>query len=97
MFEGRSRGPKPSRWRANASIGFEAYFGRRSEPLNEEPDDEPLAEATGAGFKWLFSESGGEPRQVSSASNGSVRNVALGVTGALLARERFLGVDGCVA
>ena len=33
MFEGRSQGPKTSRWTKESRMGFEAFFARRSEPL----------------------------------------------------------------
>ena len=79
------RGPKPSKWMHGASAGFAAYFARRSEPLPSLPDEEPLAEVTGAGLKWVFTGMGAESTQVGVASGGSVRNVAFDVTGALLA------------
>ena len=78
------RGPKPTKWRDAASAGFAAHFARRSEPLNL-PEEAPLAEATGAGLRWIFTGFGEESRQVRIASGGSVRNIALGVTGTLLA------------
>ena len=79
------RGPRPSKWRRSASADFSAFFARRSELLPSLPDEEPLAEATGAGLKWIFTGMGTESTQVGVAHCGSVRNVALGVTGALLA------------
>ena len=79
------RGPKPSKWRGTVSAGFEAFFAQRSEPLNLQPDEEPLVEATGAGLKWLFSGLGNEPMQVQVVTGGVVRNVALAVTGMLVA------------
>ena len=85
MLVGSRRGTKPSKWRKSASKDFKSYFAQRSEPLNSLPEEEPLAEVTGAGFKWLFRQFGEEPTQVRAAAGGAVRNVALGVTGALLA------------
>ena len=79
------RGPKPSKWRRSASANFSSFFARRSELLPSLPDEEPLAEATGAGLKWIFTGMGAESTQVGVANGGSVRIVALGVTGALLA------------
>ena len=85
MLPGMRRGPKSSRWRKGASTGFAAYFARRSEPLNLQPEEEPLAEATGAGLRWILTGMGEESTQVRSATGGSVRNVMVGVTGALIA------------
>jgi hypothetical protein len=65
-------------------VGFALYFARRSEPLNVQPD-EPLAEVSGAGEKWIFTGMGDESTQVRSTIGGSVRNVMLGVTGTLIA------------
>ena len=70
-------------WKKAAVSGFEAFFARRSEPLNLAAEKEPLIEVSGTGSKWLFSFLGDEPVQVSVASGGRVRNVALAVTGAL--------------
>ena len=86
MLPGMKRGPKPSKWARGASAGFDLFFARRSDPLSSPPDEEPLAEVTGAGLKcWIFTGTGTESTQVGVAIGGSVRNVALGVTGALLA------------
>ena len=85
MLPGMKRGPKPSKWARGASAGFDLFFARRSDPLSSPPDEEPLAEVTGAGLKcWIFTGTGTESTQVGVAIGGSVRNVALGVTGALL-------------
>eukprot|EP00966_Prymnesium_polylepis_P144872 3345343-Prymnesium_polylepis.2 len=72
MLPGMRRGPKPGKWKKGVSVGFAAYFARRSEPLNVQPEKEPLTEATeDAGFKWIFTGFGGnEPTQV-RASSGS--------------------------
>eukprot|EP00966_Prymnesium_polylepis_P066004 1531422-Prymnesium_polylepis.1 len=90
MLPGMRRGPKPTMWRDAASAGFAAHFARRSEPLNL-PEEAPLAEATGAGLRWIFTGFG--TRQVRIASGGSVRNIALGVTGTLLVTARRLGKE----
>ena len=83
VLSGCRRGPKPYAWKKAAVSGFEAFFARRSEPLNLAAEKEPLIEVSGTGSKWLFSFLGDEPVQVSVASGGRVRNVALAVTGAL--------------
>ena len=86
MLPGSKRGPKDRRWKKACRSAFEDFFARRSEPLHQaETDEAPLVEATGAGLKWLFSSLGDEPTQVQSAVGGRVRNVVLGVTGALVA------------
>jgi hypothetical protein len=71
--------------RAPGSEGFVSFFALRSEPLNVQPEEEPLTEATGAGLRWIFTGLGEDPTQVRATSGGSVRNVALGVTGTLVA------------
>ena len=85
VLPGCRRGPKPSKWKKTVASGFEAFFARRSEPLDAAAEEEPLVEASSTGSKWLFSFLGDEPVQVSAAIGGRVRNVALGVTGALIA------------
>jgi hypothetical protein len=73
-------------WRKEAQAGFEAFFARRSEPLRDARDEveSPLTEATGAGEKWMFCEFGNQPTQVCSGTGASVRNVVVGITGALV-------------
>eukprot|EP00966_Prymnesium_polylepis_P016341 376648-Prymnesium_polylepis.1 len=68
MIPGMKRGPKPTKWTKGATKGFAAFFARRSEPLNSPPEEAPLAEVTGAGLKWLFSQIGEEPTQVRVAA-----------------------------
>eukprot|EP00966_Prymnesium_polylepis_P214233 4961139-Prymnesium_polylepis.1 len=85
MLPGMRRGPKDSRWRKGASVGFATFFARRSETLNVLPEEEPLTEVTGAGLKWIFTGLGADSTQVRAAADGSVRNVVLGVTGTLIA------------
>eukprot|EP00966_Prymnesium_polylepis_P224419 5191031-Prymnesium_polylepis.1 len=64
MLPGSRRGPIPTKWRAGAGARFDAYFARRTEPLNSAPEEEePLAEATGAGLRWVFHEFGEETTQ----------------------------------
>ena len=43
VLPGMRRGPKPKEW-TNVSRSFEAFFARRSEPL-QQPSDEPPDES----------------------------------------------------
>ena len=98
MLNGRSRGPKPSRGVHKSKDSFAAFFARRSEPLNEaeKEAEPPLVEATGVGFKWLFTSIGAdEPTQVQATIGAPVRSTVLGNTGALAARmARVLRLEG---
>ena len=70
MFNKHSQGPNPSRWIHERKAPFEAFFARRSVPLAEAETEQlpPLFEASAAGRKWLFMESGdGEPMEVQAS------------------------------
>ena len=87
MLPGSKRGPKVKKWTKPAAFAFAEFFAKRSEPLPTAPsiDEAPLTEATGAGIKWLFSSFGNEPVQARAAEGASIRNISLGITGALVA------------
>ena len=87
MLPGSKRGPKDKKWTKPAEVAFAKFFAKRSEPLPAAPsiDEAPLTEASGAGLKWLFSSFGNEPVQVKAAESASIRNIVLGITGALVA------------
>ena len=87
MLPGSKRGPKDKKWTKTAACAFADHFAKRSEPLPaaESLNESPLIEVTGAGLKWLFSSCGSEPTQVRAAEGAPVRNIVLGITGALLA------------
>jgi len=90
MFNKRGRGPKPSVWKHAVQGAFEEFFAKRSNPLNdaEKVVEPPLAEATGAGLKWLYSGLGiAEPTQVQATIGAPIRSTVLGVTGSLVALE----------
>ena len=94
------RGPKPTRWRHAARSSFEQFFARRSEPLNEAPDEaleppdeapEPDGESSQQAYAaWLFWGDGDELEQVRAAVGDSIRNTANGLMGTFVA----LGIGG---
>ena len=85
VLPGSRRGPKSKQWTKTSRLAFGDFFAKRSEALNHQPDEAPLHEATGAGLKWLFSSFGEEPTQVAATEGAPVRNIILGITGALVA------------
>ena len=85
MLPGSRRGPKDKKWTNKSRLAFGDFFAKRSEPLNHQPDEEPICEATGTGLKWLFSSFGEDPTQVAATDGAPVRNIVLGITGALVA------------
>ena len=98
MLPGSRRGPKDKRWTKAVRASFADFFAKRSEPLNPaEKEAAPLVEATGAGLSWLFLSFGDEPTQVRAAEGGPVRNIILGITGALaaLGHGQAPGVGSC--
>ena len=84
VLPGMRRGPKPKGWEKTSKAGFEAFFARRSEPLNIAPDEAPLTEATGAGLRWIFHGFDDAASQVRATEGAAVRNVIKCVTGALV-------------
>jgi hypothetical protein len=85
MLEGRSQGPKTSRWTKRSRTSFKAFFARRSEPLQEAATEELHVDAT-LDCKWIFHGLGGqESQQVSASVDGAIVSTVLGVTGALVA------------
>jgi len=83
MFNGRSRGPKPSKWTGASQMSFKSFFARRSEPLKAAADDQPLM--TAGALKWMSCSFGDEPRQVRADVGAPIRSVALCLTGTLVA------------
>eukprot|EP00310_Coccolithus_braarudii_P016346 CAMPEP_0183339758 /NCGR_PEP_ID=MMETSP0164_2-20130417/6572_1 /TAXON_ID=221442 /ORGANISM="Coccolithus pelagicus ssp braarudi, Strain PLY182g" /LENGTH=188 /DNA_ID=CAMNT_0025509815 /DNA_START=330 /DNA_END=894 /DNA_ORIENTATION=- len=81
------RGPKPTKkWNKGASAGFTAFFAKRAEPLLQSQEEPlPPVEAIGAGLKWIFTSLGNNPRQVSAEIGCNVCNIALELTGTLVA------------
>eukprot|EP00967_Tisochrysis_lutea_P018325 scaffold20765_cov23-Tisochrysis_lutea.AAC.1 len=79
MFNGRSRGPKPSRCTHSSRQGFEAFFGRRSEPppdveaaVNANAEEPAGAASDAAACHWLSCGNGdGEP--IAHQDEGSAR------------------------
>ena len=79
MLEGRSQGPKTSRWTKRSRTNFEAFFARRSEPLQEAATEELHVDAT-LDFKWIFRGLGGqESQQVSASVDGAIVSTVLDV------------------
>eukprot|EP00966_Prymnesium_polylepis_P332766 7388242-Prymnesium_polylepis.1 len=80
-----AEGPNRPHGRRTSRLASRRSSRADPEPLDAAAEKEPLVEASGTGSKWLFSFLGDEPVQVSAAIGARVRNVALGVTGALIA------------
>ena len=83
MFDGRSRGPKLSKWTKASQASFQSFFARRSEPLKAAADDQPVM--TAGALKWMFSSFGDEPRQLRADVGAPIRSVVLRLTGTLVA------------
>ena len=73
-------------WRHKSRTSFEDFFARRSSPLDPAAAEPKFfIDATGGCEKWLYTGAGdGEPVTVRAALGSTVKNIILGVSGALL-------------
>ena len=82
IFNGHSRGPKPSRWKEQSQGSFESFFERLKGPqmlpadVEMEVEQEHAAVSVATVHRWLFSGDGGsELVQVEAVPGACLTNI----------------------